>query len=92
MAKKLTSLAPAAGWWAAYSGDGDPYFHRVIAFVIVEEDDLSFVDAVDTLDICEGNVCSDADNFLGLFHETEFQIIGEVLNPYGHDRLHAKGR
>ena len=92
MDRRISSICRSEGWWAGYAGakgDADPYFHRVVAFVVVEDPEGSSVRAVDTLDILEGHgaVASDAHNFRGVFHESEFEILGEVLNVKGQDRF-----
>ena len=81
MEKKIQSLAPAIGWWAGYGDEKQQNFHRVVAFALCEFEGEQTIEAVDAVDFHEGSgVASDSSNFRGIYHETDFEVVGETLN------------
>ncbi|UWR90804.1 hypothetical protein K4K96_08660 [Phaeobacter inhibens] len=92
MKGKITSISSATGWWVGY-GDAvnseQMNFHRVVAFALCETKDGQSVEAVDTVDFAEGigSLASDSENYRGLFHDDEFEILGEKLIPSAQSRF-----
>ena len=86
MSRKIISISSASDWWVGY---GDPtlseqqYFNRVVAFALCEDSEGQQIAAVDTLDFEEGigSTASEAENYRGLFHSSDFKKLGEEQLP-----------
>jgi hypothetical protein len=92
MPRKILSISAANGWWAGYGDEKQQNFNRVVCFALCEDSDGQSIEAVDTSDFEQfgTTVASDSDGFRGLFHESEFEVIGEKLQS-GHFASFLRG-
>ncbi|MGC9370628.1 MAG: hypothetical protein ACP5DX_13905 [Paracoccaceae bacterium] len=86
------SICSGGEWWAAYNIESGPWFKRIVVFMSRPDPDdprYPIVDAIDETDLADndGSTVLGYGNFAGLFHSTDFDVLGEKLNPKAQARL-----